>query len=41
MGVDHADFRLWVCLHEQTHRLQFARAPWLRGHLIDRGGRAC
>ena len=34
MGVDHADFRLWVCLHEQTHRQQFARAPWLRGHLI-------
>ena len=35
MGVDRDDFRLWVCLHEQTHRQQFARAPWLRGHLID------
>lgn len=38
MGVDHADFRLWVCLHEQTHRQQFARAPWLRGHLIAEVG---
>lgn len=34
LGVDARDFRLWVCLHEQTHRLQFARAPWLRGYLL-------
>ncbi|MBD8079130.1 zinc-dependent metalloprotease [Cellulosimicrobium arenosum] len=27
------DFRLWVCLHEQTHALQFATAPWLAEHL--------
>ncbi len=27
------DFRLWVSLHEQTHALQFAAAPWLAGHL--------
>lgn len=29
LGVDPADFRLWVALHEQTHALQFAAAPWL------------
>lgn len=35
LHVVRTDFRLWVCLHEQTHRLQFAHAPWLRGHLTD------
>jgi coenzyme F420 biosynthesis associated uncharacterized protein len=33
LGVDPADFRLWVCLHEQTHALQFASTPWLADHL--------
>ncbi len=28
------DFRLWVCVHEQTHRIQFAAAPWLTEHLL-------
>ena len=31
--VDPSDFRLWVALHEQTHALQFAAAPWLADHL--------
>ncbi|MGY4718683.1 zinc-dependent metalloprotease [Naumannella cuiyingiana] len=33
LEVDPADFRLWVCLHEETHRVQFAHAPWLADHL--------
>jgi coenzyme F420 biosynthesis associated uncharacterized protein len=33
LGVDPSDFRLWVCLHEVTHRTQFAAAPWLHGHV--------
>jgi coenzyme F420 biosynthesis associated uncharacterized protein len=33
LGVDPSDFRLWVCLHEVTHQLQFTGVPWLQGHL--------
>jgi coenzyme F420 biosynthesis associated uncharacterized protein len=33
LEVDPRDFRLWVCLHEVTHRTQFAAAPWLHGHV--------
>jgi coenzyme F420 biosynthesis associated uncharacterized protein len=32
-GFAHRDFRLWICLHEVTHLLQFGAAPWLRGYL--------
>lgn len=31
--VPSADFRLWIALHEVTHRVQFGATPWLRGHL--------
>ncbi|ROS25900.1 zinc-dependent metalloprotease [Cellulomonas sp. PhB150] len=36
LGVEPADFRLWVALHEQTHALQFAHAPFLAAHLRER-----
>ncbi len=32
-GFSGHDFRLWVALHEVTHRLQFGGTPWLRGYL--------
>jgi len=38
LKVDPSDFRLWVALHEQTHALQFAAAPWLADHLRSRAG---
>ena len=33
------DFRMWVAIHEVTHRVQFSVAPWLRGEIsgmVDR-----
>jgi coenzyme F420 biosynthesis associated uncharacterized protein len=35
LDVDTHDFRLWVCLHEETHRAQFASVPWLRGYVQE------
>jgi len=33
LRVVPADFRLWVCLHEVTHRVQFRANPWLADHM--------
>jgi coenzyme F420 biosynthesis associated uncharacterized protein len=33
MRVSPTDFRLWVCLHEVTHRVQFRANPWLADYM--------
>ena len=38
-GFPPREFRLWLALHEVTHRAQFTGVPWMREHylgLIDR-----
>lgn len=35
LKVSPSDFRLWVCLHEVTHRVQFSANPWLRQYMTD------
>jgi coenzyme F420 biosynthesis associated uncharacterized protein len=34
-GFKERDFRLWVTLHEVSHRVQFGAVPWLRGHVAS------
>jgi len=29
-----ADFRLWIAIHEVTHRAQFTGVPWMRGYFL-------
>lgn len=33
LQVDQRDFFLWVCLHEETHRLQFSAVPWMSSYM--------
>ncbi|KXO99646.1 zinc-dependent metalloprotease [Tsukamurella pseudospumae] len=35
LGLNADDFRMWVCLHEVTHRVQFGANPWLRDYMRD------
>jgi coenzyme F420 biosynthesis associated uncharacterized protein len=39
-GFSPSEFRLWLALHEVTHRCQFTGVPWLRSHfmgLVEQG----
>jgi coenzyme F420 biosynthesis associated uncharacterized protein len=36
LEVQSRDFRFWVCLHEETHRVQFGAVPWLSDYLAGR-----
>ena len=33
-GFAPNEFRLWLALHEVTHRMQFTAVPWLRDHFV-------
>jgi coenzyme F420 biosynthesis associated uncharacterized protein len=39
LQVSATDFRMWVCLHESTHRLQFTAVDWLRDYFAGEVGR--
>ncbi|GAB3007583.1 zinc-dependent metalloprotease [Mycobacterium bourgelatii] len=35
LKVEPSDFRLWVCLHEVTHRVQFTANPWITEYMAQ------
>lgn len=37
-GFPPREFRLWVALHEVTHRTQFTGVPWLRPYFLEQVG---
>jgi coenzyme F420 biosynthesis associated uncharacterized protein len=39
-GFPPREFRLWIALHECTHRAQFTGIPWMRDHFLGLVGRA-
>jgi coenzyme F420 biosynthesis associated uncharacterized protein len=34
------DFRMWIAIHEVTHRAQFTGVPWLKGYFVSLVDRA-
>jgi coenzyme F420 biosynthesis associated uncharacterized protein len=34
-GFPPREFRLWLALHEVTHRAQFTGVPWMRDHFLS------
>ena len=36
LGFVPRDFRMWVTLHELTHRAQFEGNPWVRDHFLSK-----
>ena len=35
LRIEPSDFRLWVCLHEVTHRVQFTANHWLSDYMSE------
>ena len=34
-GFDPEQFRMWIALHETTHRVQFTGVEWMRGYFLE------
>ena len=34
-GFRPGDFRLWIALHEVTHRVQFRAVPWMKDYFLS------